>query len=461
MSTIKLIVFDLDGVLVDTKNIHFNALNNALKKEKIKYEISYDEHLKIFDGLTTKEKLQILLKRKVLKKNNLKNIIKFKNIYTDAELKKSIKFNKKIYEIFKKLSKKYKVIVATNAIKKTLVTCIKKLKIQKYLFLSYSNQDVIFPKPHPQIYLKCMVDGGSKPKETLIIEDSHHGRQSALDSGGNLFPIKTDNDLTYKKIIETINFINKKNIMKKNTRWKDKELNILIPMAGAGKRFAEAGYSFPKPLIEIHGQPMIKWVVQSLNISANYIFLAQKSHIEKYNLQSVLKIIEPDCKIVEIDGLTEGAACTTLLAEKLIDNKKPLLIANSDQFIEWNASKSMYKFISKKADGGILTFEAIHPKWSYAKVDQNNKVLEVAEKKVISNNATVGIYYWKQGKDYVKYAKQMIKKNLRINNEFYVCPVFNEALKENKNILIDKIDKMWGIGTPEDLKYFIDNFKVK
>ena len=96
MSTIKLIVFDLDGVLVDTKNIHFNALNNALKKEKIKYEISYDEHLKIFDGLTTKEKLQILLKRKVLKKNNLKNIIKFKNIYTDTELKKSIKFNKKI-----------------------------------------------------------------------------------------------------------------------------------------------------------------------------------------------------------------------------------------------------------------------------------------------------------------------------------------------------------------------------
>ena len=306
-----------------------------------------------------------------------------------------------------------------------------------------------------------MVDGGSKPKETLIIEDSHHGRQSAIDSGGNLFPIKSDIDLTYKKIIETINFINKKNIMKKNTRWKDKELNILIPMAGAGKRFADAGYSFPKPLIEIHGQPMIKWVVQNLNISANYIFLAQKSHIEKYNLQSVLKIIEPDSKIIEIDGITEGAACTTLLAEKFIDNKQPLLIANSDQFIEWNASKTMYKFVSKKADGGILTFESIHPKWSYAKVDENNKVLEVAEKKVISNNATVGIYYWKQGKDYVKYAKQMIKKNIRINNEFYVCPVFNEAIKENKNILTDDIDKMWGLGTPEDLKYFIDKFIMK
>ena len=461
MSTIKLIVFDLDGVLVDTKNIHFNALNNALKKSKINYQISYEEHLKIFDGLTTKEKLQILLKKRVLKNKNFKQIIKFKNIYTDFELSKNIKFNSKIYNIFKKLSKKYKIIVATNAIKKTLDTCIKKLKIKKFLSLSYSNQDVLFPKPHPQIYLKCMVDGGSKPKETLIIEDSHHGRQSAIDSGGNLFPIKSDIDLTYKKIIETINFINKKNIMKKNTRWKDKELNILIPMAGAGKRFADAGYSFPKPLIEIHGQPMIKWVVQNLNISANYIFLAQKSHIEKYNLQSVLKIIEPDSKIIEIDGITEGAACTTLLAEKFIDNKQPLLIANSDQFIEWNASKTMYKFVSKKADGGILTFESIHPKWSYAKVDENNKVLEVAEKKVISNNATVGIYYWKQGKDYVKYAKQMIKKNIRINNEFYVCPVFNVAIKENKNILTDDIDKMWGLGTPEDLKYLIDKFIMK
>jgi len=460
MNIIKLIVFDLDGVLVNTKNIHFNALNNALKKSKVNYQISYEEHLKIFDGLTTKEKLQILLKRKIIKSRKFKEIIKFKNIYTDNELSKKIKFNKKIHSIFQRLSKKYTVIVATNAIKKTLETCLKKLRIKNFLYLSYSNQDVLFPKPHPQIYLKCMVDAGVKPKETLIIEDSHHGRQSAIDSGGNLFPIKSDNDLTYKKIIETIKLINKKNIMPKNTRWKDKELNILIPMAGAGKRFAEAGYSFPKPLIEIHGQPMIKWVIQSLNISANYIFLAQKSHIEKYNLHSVLKIIEPESKIIEIDGITEGAACTTLLAEKFIDNKQPLLIANSDQFIEWSASKSMYKFISKKADGGILTFEAIHPKWSYAKVDENNIVVEVAEKKVISNNATVGIYYWKEGQDYVKYAKKMIKNNIRVNNEFYVCPVFNEAIKDKKNILIDKIDKMWGLGTPEDLKYFIDKFKI-
>ena len=115
----------------------------------------------------------------------------------------------------------------------------------------------------------------------------------------------------------------------------------------------------------------------------------------------------------------------------------------------------MYNFNSKKIDGSILTFEAIHPKWSYAKVDKNNLVTEVAEKKVISKNATVGVYYWKKGSDYVKYADQMIKKNIRVNNEFYVCPVFNEAILDKKKIIIDQVDEMHGLGTPEDLNNFL------
>ena len=119
----------------------------------------------------------------------------------------------------------------------------------------------------------------------------------------------------------------------------------------------------------------------------------------------------------------------------------------------------MYNFVSKKVDGGILTFKAMHPKWSYAKTDKNGNVCEVAEKKVISNNATVGVYYWKHGEDFVKYAEQMIKKNVRVNNEFYVCPVYNEAIKDKKIIKIKNIESMWGLGTPEDLNYFIDHYK--
>ena len=202
-------------------------------------------------------------------------------------------------------------------------------------------------------------------------------------------------------------------------------MNILIPMAGAGSRFEKAGYTFPKPLIEIHGKPMIQKVVENLNIDGRFIFLVQKEHYDKYALNYLLPLIAPGCEIIQVDGVTEGAACTTLLAKKFIDNDAPLVTANSDQFIEyltedWSAGL--------QGDGAMLTFKATHPKWSFAKVE-DGCVTEVAEKKPISDTATVGVYYWGKGSDYVKYAEQMIEKDIRVNNEFYVCPVFNEDLR--------------------------------
>jgi dTDP-glucose pyrophosphorylase len=236
-------------------------------------------------------------------------------------------------------------------------------------------------------------------------------------------------------------------------------MNVLIPMAGAGSRFAQAGYTFPKPLIEVNGKPMIQVVVENLNVDAHFIYLVQRDHYEKYNLKQLLNLITPGCDIVQVDGITEGAACTTLLAKEYIDNDEPLLMANSDQFVEWNSNECLYAFTADTVDGGIVTFEATHPKWSFAKLGEDGFVSEVAEKNPISNIATVGIYYWKKGADYVKYAEQMIEKNVRTNNEFYVCPVFNEAVGDGKKIRVKNIEKMWGLGTPEDLNYFLENYK--
>ena len=292
----------------------------------------------------------------------------------------------------------------------------------------------------------------------MIIEDSYYGLKAARESGANVFQLNNAKDLSYKQLLDQIKIIDG-NIKTTNMIWKDKKMNVLIPMAGEGSRFAKAGYTFPKPLIEIFQKPMIQLVVENLSIEAKFIFLVRKEHDQKYNVSSLLKVIAPNCEIVIVDKLTEGAACTTLLAEDYIDKKDPLIIANSDQFIEWNSSKVLYEFTNKTLDGGIIVFNSLHPKWSYAKTDENDIVTEVAEKNVISNNATVGIYFWKKGSDYVKYAKQMIKKNIRVNNEFYVCPVFNEAIQDKKIIKIKKIDKMWGLGTPEDLDYFYKNFK--
>ena len=228
-------------------------------------------------------------------------------------------------------------------------------------------------------------------------------------------------------------------------------------MAGFGSRFATAGFTFPKPLIEVLGKPMIQVVVENLNIDTNYIYIVQKSHYEKYNLEYLLRLITPRCNIIQIESVTEGAACTTLLAKKFIDNESSLLIANSDQFIEWDSGEALYSFAADAVDGGIITFTATHPKWSFVKLNEDGNVSEVAEKKSISDIATVGIYYWKKGSDYVKYAEQMIAKNIRTNNEFYVCPVFNEAIIDKKIIRIRHIEKMWGLGTPEDLNDFLKN----
>ena len=291
------------------------------------------------------------------------------------------------------------------------------------------------------------------PEETLIVEDSPYGLLAASRSKAYVMRVGSPKDVTYININK---YLNRKK-MDIVPKWKDEKLNVLIPMAGAGSRFSQAGYTFPKPLIEVKGKPMIQVVIENLNLDANYIYVVQKSHREKYNLDTLLNLLTPGCKIVETEGLTEGAACTALLAKDYIDNDSPLFFANSDQFVEWDSNEFMYKMQETNSDGGIVSFKATHPKWSFAKIDENGLVTEVAEKNPISDIATVGYYYWKQGSDFVKYSEQMIQNNTRVNSEFYVCPVFNEAINDNKKIRTFNVKGMWGLGTPEDLNYYLEN----
>jgi len=236
-------------------------------------------------------------------------------------------------------------------------------------------------------------------------------------------------------------------------------MQVVIPMAGRGKRFAEQGYSKPKPLIDVNGKPMIQLVVNNLNIDAKYHFICQNEHSEKYSLEDFLYSLKPDCNIIHIDRITDGPASTVLLAKKFINNDDELIIANSDQFVDWNSNNFLSFLRSKNADGGILTFEAYDNKWSFVKVDDSGFVTEVAEKKPISNIATVGIYYYKKGKFFVEATEQMIQKNIRVNNEFYVAPAYNEMIQSGKKICIFNVAKMYGLGTPEDLNIFLDYSK--
>jgi NDP-sugar pyrophosphorylase family protein len=238
-------------------------------------------------------------------------------------------------------------------------------------------------------------------------------------------------------------------------------LNIVLPMAGRGSRFADAGYKLPKPLIEIHGIPMIKVVVDNLapKMEHRFIFVAQQAHIDQYDLTPKLKSYAKNVEVIGINGITEGQVCTALLAKKFFNNDEPLMNANSDQYIDFDINEYLDAMQSQNLDGMIMTMKSQDPKWSYAKTDKNGIVVETAEKKVISPDATVGIFNFKRGSDLVRSAEQMIADNVRVNNEFYTCPCYNYLVKEGKKIGIypigEEYNGMYGLGIPKDLDFFL------
>jgi len=241
-------------------------------------------------------------------------------------------------------------------------------------------------------------------------------------------------------------------------------LNIVVPMAGRGQRFVDAGYKVPKPLIPVHGQPMIQRVIKNIAPPAErhrFIFIALAEHLQSHDLSGKLRQWAPGCAIVPVNTVTEGAACTVLLAEAEINTDDPMIIANCDQWVMADMDRFVVEQEKRNLDGLIMTMTAHDPKWSFARTDANGLVTEVQEKNPISDQATVGIYMYRRGRDFVESAHDMIRKNIRVNNEFYVAPVYNEMIAKGARIGCFSIgsveDGMYGLGTPDDLTAFLAN----
>ncbi len=235
---------------------------------------------------------------------------------------------------------------------------------------------------------------------------------------------------------------------------------VVIPMAGQGSRFAKAGYAKPKPFIDVAGKPMIEQVMENLATpGASYLLLARPEHLEAEPEAAAALETSGDVTFLQVDKLTEGAACTVLLARRLIDGDRPILIANCDQIVDFDCAEFIADCEQRGLDGSILCFRdaALDPKWSFARVGPDGLVEEVQEKKPISDLATVGLYYFARGSDFVDAAIDMIARNERVNGEFYVCPVYNYAIRQKKRIGVYEIpaDAMHGIGTPEDLEQYL------
>ena len=238
-------------------------------------------------------------------------------------------------------------------------------------------------------------------------------------------------------------------------------LNIVMPIAGLGSRFLQAGYTAPKPLIPVHGVPMIEAVITNIRPSTGhrFIFLALAEHLEGSQLRQVLESAAPGCVVVPVDRVTEGAACTVLLARQLIDTSDSLMIANCDQWVDIGIDDYLAAMERAQADGLIMTMRADDPKWSFVGFDEHHRITCVVEKKVISDEATVGIYNFRAGSAFVRAADAMIAKNLRVNGEFYVAPVYNELIEAGARLTVFNVgrefDGMYGLGTPADLERFL------
>ena len=446
---IKAIIFDLDGVLFHGVDLHFAALNTSLAAVDSKYIISLGDERQ-YNGIPTRVKLQRLTEERGLPECMHDAIWKHKQQLVLESMLDMSRDEEKIHVLKNLKELGYKIAVASNSIRDTVKTVLVRKGLVDYVDFYLSNEDISRPKPDPEIYTQCLQKFRIDPLECIIVEDSFVGKTAANASGCHVFPVRNPEDVVLQSIMNYIKYINNGGDTKK--------LNIVIPMAGLGSRFANVGYKLPKPLIGVNGKPMIQVVVENMNINARYIFVVMKHHAEKYDFNNILKEITCDnYEIKTIDKLTEGSACTVLTIRDMIDNDNPMILANSDQYLEWDPYEFLVK--TQDVDGLISCFEADHPKWSFAKVDDNEEVTEVAEKKVISNLATTGLYYFAKGSQFVRCADSMIAKNIRTNGEFYNAPIYNEIILEGGVVKTHMCSKMWGLGVPEDLDYFLQHHK--
>ena len=455
---IKLLIFDLDGVLLDCKKIHENAFIKSWNEIYPWLPITEKFHSEYLDGRNTYGKIKYL--ENYFKTNvNEKNIFNTKQKYTFNELD-LYNYPTKFLELFTCLKNDgYLLACASNSIKTTVNLVLTKLKIKDLFDIVLSNEDVENPKPSPDIYIKTMNILNVKPSETIIFEDSLIGLTAAKDSKANVIKVIDSVDLNKKFIYNSIYKMSNYEPWKEDPNWK---LMVIIPMAGEGSRFKVEGYTITKPLIPINNKPMIQWVLD--NIKSNNDELQKRIEYHLCVRSDVIHYLKniPNVFLHEIPNLTEGPACTVLSIKSLLENNEyPILIANSDQYLEWDFEEFLNSSLNPEYDGCISTFHQADPndlKWSYAQIDVNGLVTKVAEKEYISSNATTGLYFWKSASNFVKNAKLMILNNDRVKNEFYVGPVYNYAISNRNKIRIHHCKKMWGLGVPSDLKKFIENY---
>ncbi|KAJ3167395.1 hypothetical protein HDU88_002317 [Geranomyces variabilis] len=472
---IKLIVFDLDGVLFSSKDLHYLALNRALETIDPKYAISYQDHLDHFDGLPTNIKLEKMTAERGLPVADHKKIWELKQEQTFEVIRDTFVPDLELRQNLLQLKKAgYMVYCASNSIYKTIQLMLLKKGILDLFDYIVSCEDVRFPKPSPAVYLYTCLRAGCSPKETIVLEDSQVGRKAALLSGCHLLPIEVPANVTAASILPAIELINRhQSNFVMRVKWR-RPLNVVIPMnkqvppahvPHAYRTYAaeikhntimdieNPDAAYPVYLSIIGGSPVIQHVVENLNVEATFTFIVPRADYDRYQLKYMLSVLRRDCNIIVAEGQTSGQAATILLAKTFIDNDQPILIANCTQLLDWDSNAFLYAMDDPLLHGGILTFKSQEPRYSYVKMNGMNTVTEIHEKKVVSNLASAGIYYWKRGSDFVRFATKHVKDPSRmVENAFFVSGVYADAIAEKMTFRAIPCKAYVPLGTTNDIE---------
>jgi HAD superfamily hydrolase (TIGR01509 family) len=420
----KAVIFDLDGVLSHTPDLHYKAFNAALAHHNHE-PISLEEHHTVFDGLSTKQKLEML------DVSQPTNVWKTKQVKTLEMLDSTVLPSPRLANLIRSLKKAgYKIGCASNCVRQSQLKILSLLGIVHLFDCLMCNEDVVHPKPDPSIYILCMDRLGVKAADTIIVEDSPVGIKAAKGANpGRLVEVTCPDDVTLESVIPGIEMP-----------------YLIVPMAGRGSRFAEAGFKERKPFISVRGKPMIRRVHENIGVpESKTVFVCLMEDVGRIHRMF------PNAMIAAVPEVTQGTAITVLEGIKMLPDEAdvPVMTANSDQLVEWDLGE--FLIASKNLHGNILTFETENdPKWSYAATDGKGWVTKVEEKNPISTHATVGIYWWASAQQLKSNIDAMIAAEDRTNGEFYLCPSYN-YMTETFHVGTHSCQRFDGLGTPEDL----------
>jgi len=447
-------LFDLDGVLVEFKDLHKKAFIQAWNECVPQYPIDDECHTRLLEARSTRQKLDILATHFgiIYDRDQVSNR---KQEITSVMLQTATIYNRTVRALEWAHVQGIPMACCSNSIKATVLASLTKIVPLSYFSVILSNEDITQPKPSPEIYERAIELLGIPKESALVFEDSTVGKEAARSAGLRVIDIVDAMDVSPSLLSY---------VLTHRVRPPPRRCNVVIPMAGLGSRFQMAGYTVPKPFLPVFGKPMFEWVISNIvpddiRPHATIHIIVREEHIDRFRELNV-----NGYQLHTVPCLTEGAACTVLTVKDAINNDDALIIANSDQYLDWNAH-DFYRCMSHPDyDGVISSFYQPNPsdlRWSYANTDSEGHVVAVEEKKFIGPIATTGIYGWKRGTDFVRDAETMIAKNIRVNNEFYVCPVYNQSIERGAHIRTLHCERMWGLGVPDDYEYFLQNYTPK